>query len=331
MADMPDPLWSLEVTPGARLLLALMWRHSSHHDASPCCYAGAARLAAMLGCDERTVERHRTSLRKIGATDRKFSPRHGRMVWVLIAPTVLSTPRQYDQGLPDSAVGRQNCRPPDHPVGHTPTILSAPPRPSCRVEADPNPNTKPTDVAPTPVSSAPSDYSSGALAELDLIRREVEGETGVRLGRWSNREGQTVKGIAAAVGEYGIDLCRDALRWHATRTCEAISGTDTERRDRAGKFWGALWRGAAFDTVVREFEQRRRDAEARARAEEARAAEDARMARDAANRLGPDEIAKALAGRFTARTVRHSEPTDSEINARRAELKAQAEKLRGVS
>lgn len=74
MADAPDAIFGLPLSPGERLVLVLLWRHAPAGEERPVVWPSAARLAHLLGFEERAVRRILARLAAAGAIERCQRP-----------------------------------------------------------------------------------------------------------------------------------------------------------------------------------------------------------------------------------------------------------------
>jgi len=143
VADAPDAIFGLPLSPGERLVLVLLWRYAPAGTERPIVWPGAARLADVTGFSERAVRRMLADLRRAGAIERCTRPAAAMAsgkAWRLNPdPSVTLTERSPDPPAPPTVTdgSRSPC-----PVGHpdpSVTLTKRPPLPGPSGPPPPDP------------------------------------------------------------------------------------------------------------------------------------------------------------------------------------------------
>lgn len=145
--------------------------------------------------------------------------------------------------VPDSPDPSPDVPPSLPPSAHTDPELTDP---------DPDPEAPP----PTPpnMEEPGSHVSSGVLHEIDVVRRQVEAETGHKIGGLTHRVDK-LDGLAPAVQEYGLPRVLEVVAFR----CEQVATGEV-----SPALWRRLFSGDGFHAALEQAEKSER-AVARAR------------------------------------------------------------------
>ena len=100
MADAPDALWSASISPGAKMIGALLWTYASHGDAQPFVWPATKTLADKTGQSRSGVSRQLAELMAGGLIRRTSRPIGGRSQfgWVLYRGSTMVDTSVHDGG-----------------------------------------------------------------------------------------------------------------------------------------------------------------------------------------------------------------------------------------